>query len=169
VQGQYMGGGGWDAVDALYETVPETTEQVLHPDKYQAGEGPIAIELPDDLEDRIGPGWERTLDDTFGEFQTGVWLRDAGADNANEAAAGWGGDRVVVLEDGGDNWAAILATEWDSKADADEFQASAGPVVDKLADPAALLKGGTDTARWVVVASSDDVLDAISQSLGLSD
>jgi hypothetical protein len=169
VQGQYMGGGGWDAVDALYETVPETTEQVLHPDKYQAGEGPIAIELPDDFEDRIGPGWERTLDDTFGEFQTGVWLRDAGAENASEAAAGWGGDRVIVLEDGSDNWAAILATEWDSQADAEEFDASAGPVVDELADAAALLKGGTDTARWVVVASSDDVLDAISKSLGLSD
>ena len=167
VQGQYMNSGGWDAVDAMYDAEPETTEQVLHPDKYQAGEGPIAIEFPDAFEDRIGPGWERTLDDTFGEFQTGVWLRDAGAENATDAAAGWGGDRVIVLEDGSDNWATILATEWDSAADADEFEAAAGPVVDELADPAALLKGGTDTARWVVVASSDDVLDAVRQGLGL--
>jgi hypothetical protein len=168
VQGQYASGGGWGGIDAMYDNVPETTEQILHPEKYQAGEGPIAIELPDDLEKRIGPGFERTLDDTFGEFQTGVWLRDAGAENATDAAAGWGGDRVVVLDDG-TNWAALLATEWDSAADAAEFEASAGPVVGALADPAVLLKGGgSDTARWVVVASSDDVLRAVGQALGLA-
>jgi hypothetical protein len=166
VQGQYAAG-GWDAVDAIYDKVPETTEQVLHPDKYQAGEAAVEIDVPDDLQDRIGPGWERTLDDTFGEFQTGVWLRDAGAENATDAAAGWGGDRVIVLEDG-DNWAVLVGTEWDSAADAEEFEAAAGPIVDGLTDPAALLHGGTDTARWVVVASSDDVVEAIGQSLGLS-
>ena len=165
VQGQY-GAGGWDAVDAMYESVPETTEQVLHPEKYEAGEDAIAIELPDDLEERIGPGFERTLDDTFGEFQTGVWLEDAGAANATEAAAGWGGDRVVVLDDG-TNWAVLLATEWDSPDEAAEFEAAAGPAVDALSDPAALLKGGTDTARWVVTASSDDVLEAVTAALGL--
>jgi len=169
VQGQYAGGGGWAGIDAMYDNVPETTEQILHPEKYEAREGPIAIELPDDLEERIGPGFERTLDDTFGEFQTGVWLRDAGAENATDAAAGWGGDRVIVLDDG-TNWATLLATEWDSAADAEEFEASAGPVVDALADPAALLKGGgSDMARWVVVASSNDVLDAVGQSLGLAE
>jgi hypothetical protein len=166
VQGQYTGG-GWNAVDAMYDKVPETTEQILHPDKYQAGEAPIRIDVPDDFEERIGPGWERTLDDTFGEFQMGVWLRDAGADNATDAAAGWGGDRVIVLEDG-DNWAVLLGTDWDSAADAEEFEASAAPIVDGLADPAALLHGGSDTARWVAVASSDDVLEAVGQSLGLS-
>jgi len=165
VQGQY-GAGGWDAVDAMYESVPETTEQVLHPEKYEAREDAIAIELPDDLEERIGPGFERTLDDTFGEFQTGVWLEDAGAANATEAAAGWGGDRVVVLDDG-TNWAVLLATEWDSPDEAAEFEAAAGPAVDALSDPAALLKGGTDTARWVVTASSDDVLEAVTTALGL--
>ena len=165
VQGQY-GAGGWDAVDAMYESVPETTEQVLHPEKYEAGEDAIVIDLPEDLEERIGPGFERTLDDTFGEFQTGVWLREAGAANATDAAAGWGGDRVVVLDDG-TNWAAILGTEWDSAADAAEFEAAAGPAVDALSDPAALLRGGTDTARWVVAASSDDVLEAVRTALGL--
>ena len=165
VQGQY-GAGGWDAGDAMYESVPETTEQVLHPEKYEAGEDAIAIELPDDLEERIGPGFERTLDDTFGEFQTRVWLEDAGAANATEAAAGWGGDRVVVLDDG-TNWAVLLATEWDSPDEAAEFEAAAGPAVDALSDPAALLKGGTETARWLVTASSDDVLEAVSTALGL--
>ena len=167
-QSQYIGGGGWAGVDALYANVPETTEQILHPEKYQAGEGPVEIEVPEDFTTRIGPDWDLALDDTFGEFQTSVWLRDAGAANATEAAAGWGGDRVLVLEGPGDAWATVLATEWDSAADAAEFEASAGPVVDALDNPAALLPGGTDTGRWVVVASNDDVLEAVAGSLGLA-
>jgi hypothetical protein len=167
-QGQYMDGGGWAGVDALYDNVPETTEQILHPEKYQAGEGPIEIDVPEDLATRIGPDWELALDDTFGEFQTGVWLRDADATNADDAAAGWGGDRVIVLDGPGDAWATLLATEWDTAADAAEFEASAGPVVEALDDTAALLPGGTDTTRWVVVASDDDVLEAVSGALGLA-
>ena len=104
-QGQYISGGGWAGVDALYDNVPETTEQILHPEKYQAGEGPVEIDVPDDFAARIGPDWKLALDDTFGEFQTGVWLRDADAANATEAAAGWGGDRVLVLDGPGDAWA----------------------------------------------------------------
>ena len=167
-QGQYISGGGWAGVDALYADVPETTEQILHPEKYQAGEGPVVIDVPDDLAARIGPDWNLALDDTFGEFQTGVWLRDADAANATEAAAGWGGDRVLVLDGPGDAWATVLATEWDTAADAAEFEASAGPAVEALDDPAALLPGGTDTGRWVVVGSNDDVLEAVAGALGLA-
>jgi hypothetical protein len=168
-QGQYISGGGWAGVDALYADVPETTEQILHPEKYQAGEGPVEIEFPDDFAARIGPDWDLALDDTFGEFQTGVWLRDAGAANVDDAAAGWGGDRVIVLDGPGDAWAVLLASEWDTAADAAEFEASAGPAVEALANPSALLPGGTDTSRWVVVASNDDVLEAVVGALGLTD
>ena len=167
-QGQFISGGGWAGVDALYADLPETTEQILHPEKYQAGESPVVIDVPDDLAARIGPDWNLALDDTFGEFQTGVWLRDADAAKATEAAAGWGGDRVLVLDGPGDAWATVLATEWDSAADAAEFEASAGPAVEALDDPAALLPGGTDTSRWVVVGSDDDVLEAVEGALGLA-
>jgi hypothetical protein len=168
-QGQYISGGGWAGVDALYANVPETTEQILHPEKYRAGEGPVEIRVPDDLTAQIGPDWKLALDDTFGEFQTGVWLRDAGAANATDAAAGWGGDRVLVLDGPGDAWATVLASEWDTAADAAEFEAAAGPLVEALDDPAALLPGGTDTGRWVVVASNDEVLKAVTGGLGLAE
>ena len=167
-QGQYISGGGWAGVDALYDNVPETTEQILHPEKYQAGEGPIKVEVPDDLTARIGPDWTLALDDTFGEFQTGVWLRDAEAANATDAATGWGGDRVLVLDGPGDAWATVLATAWDTAADAAEFEESAGPVVEALDNPAALLPGATDTGRWVVVASDDAVLGSVAGALGLA-
>ena len=39
--------GGWDAVNAAFATPPASTEQILHPDKYLAGEAPVAVTLPD--------------------------------------------------------------------------------------------------------------------------
>ena len=169
VQGQYAGGGGWAGVDAMYAAVPETTEQVLHPEKYQAKEGPIEIAVPEDLEERIGPDWERALDDTFGEFQMGIWLRELGADGATEAAAGWGGDRVLVLNGPDESWAAVLGTAWDSDEEAEEFEAAATQGVEALGDPAALLAGETGSERWVVVGSDDATMRAVADALGLAD
>src|SRR5690606_2769545 len=33
--------GGWDAVDAVWQNPPSTSEQILHPEKYVDGEGAI--------------------------------------------------------------------------------------------------------------------------------
>ena len=49
--------GGWAAVDALYAKPPASTEQVLHPEKYAAGEAPIKVAFPADLAKRLGTGW----------------------------------------------------------------------------------------------------------------
>ena len=46
--------GGWPAVDAFFKTMPESTEQILHPDKYTAHETPVKVELPADLATRLG-------------------------------------------------------------------------------------------------------------------
>jgi hypothetical protein len=167
VQGQFING-GWDAVDALYAGVPESTEQILHPDKYAAHEAPIEIDLPDDLAERIGPGWNVSLEDTFGEFQLGIWLREAGISQGNTVAEGWGGDRVAVLEGPDGAWAVLLATEWDSSADATEFEAAAEVAVETLDDDARLLPGAGGAERWIVVASDSDVLGAVAGALGLA-
>ena len=42
VQGQY-GQGDWAAVDAMYDRMPESTEQILHPEKYQSNEKPLDV------------------------------------------------------------------------------------------------------------------------------
>ena len=79
--------------------MPESTEQILHPEKYAANEAPVAVTLPADLATQLGTGWTVPLTDTFGEFQTAIWLRGAGVDEpaASDAAAGWGGDRLAVI------------------------------------------------------------------------
>ncbi len=77
--------------------MPESTEQILHPEKYTAKEAPVAVTLPADLATRLGTGWTVPLMDTFGEFQTGIWLREGGVDDRPRrpmprragAATGW--------------------------------------------------------------------------------
>ena len=64
--------GGWDAVNALYDDLPRSTEQILHPDKFKAGEEPVAVKLPATLAAEMGDGWTEAIQDTFGEFQLGV-------------------------------------------------------------------------------------------------
>jgi hypothetical protein len=89
--------GGWDAVNALFASPPATTEQVLHPDKYFAGEGPkLARSI--DLGDYIGDGWRLVGADSFGEFELYTYLVAAGieSEEANGLAAGWDGGEISL-------------------------------------------------------------------------
>ncbi len=163
--------GGWEAVDAAYAQPPASTEQILHPEKYATGEKPIAVRLPGDLATRLGAGWKVALEDGFGEFQLGIWLRGnttIGIGGANQAAAGWGGDRAVLLNGPDGTWGVVLRTAWDTDADAAEFEAAAGSLVDGLASPGALLPGTGGTERWVLIASDEPTLNRLSGVLGLA-
>ena len=163
--------GGWTAIDDAYTTPPASTEQILHPEKYAGHEAPIVVTLPKDLASRLGAGWSVALEDTFGEFQFGVWLRgniSGGAAAANEAAAGWGGDRVAVLNGPNGAWGVVLRSVWDTATDATQFETAAMPLVDKLSSPAALLPGAGGTERWVVIGSNDATLNALAGVLGLA-
>ena len=67
--------GPWSAVDALWTDPPTSTEQVLHPEKYEACEAPISVEvatLPD------LPGFGRpAASDVAGELMVRSWLASA--------------------------------------------------------------------------------------------
>lgn len=91
--------GGYATVDAAYKKLPASTEQILHPGASAGGLVPIKIAVPTDLAARFGPGWTSEAQDTFGELQTRVWLREGGVagDVARIAADGWGGDRLTIL------------------------------------------------------------------------
>ena len=88
-------GGGWDLVDFAYQRrLPATTEQILHPEKYLEDEGALPVpDIPGP-----GPDWEEVDKGTVGEFFTRELLRqDADKIGADEAAAGWGGDRYRLF------------------------------------------------------------------------
>lgn len=82
--------GGLEAVDAAFRDPPTTTEQILHPEVYLAGEGaqPAAIEVDP------GQGWTDDVSYTFGEFDVDHLLRPLGAEIGADAAEGWGGGMV---------------------------------------------------------------------------
>jgi hypothetical protein len=161
--------GGWPAVNAYFKAMPESTEQILHPEKYTAHEAPVKVALPADLATRLGSGWTVPSQDTLGEFQLGVWLRESGvaADAATTAAAGWGGDRLAVMQGPGGAWAVAMQTEWDTAADADEFETAAKTAIKKAGGVAKVFHGAGKTV-WVVVASDDTTLAHVDGALGLA-
>ena len=162
--------GGWPAVDALYTRPPASTEQVLHPEKYTAGEAPIAVAYPKDLAARLGTGWSVAMEDTLGEFQLGVWLESTGkvpSATATAAAQGWGGDRVVLVENG-DRTGAVIDTRWDTPADAAEFAAAARTTLDAIGGANAMIAvDGTDRVT-LFLATDDATISALASALGLA-
>jgi hypothetical protein len=172
VLGAY-GAGQYAAVDRLFANPPDSTAQVLHPDKLAARPKPVAVTIPTDLATRLGTGWSIGLQDTLGELQLGILLRDGGGVDqatASTAAAGWAGDRVAWLEGPGGANAAVLDTVWDTPGDGMEFAVAGASVVAKLratGRSAAVLTPGP--GRVVVISASNDVtLARISAALGLA-
>ena len=151
--------GSWKAVDALYAAMPLSTEQILHPDKYRAGEKPVVVKLPATLAKNMGKGWSEAIQDTFGEFQLGVWLRESGtrAGDAATAAAGWGGDRLAVLKGPSDAWAVVLHSTWDTADDAAAFRQAAADAVTNGDHQGAVITDGKDIT--IVFASAADILE----------
>jgi hypothetical protein len=166
VQGAQLQG-GWAAVDAFYDRMPASTEQILHPEAYESDEQPVDVDLPDDLAAQLGDGWSVPLEDTFGELQLGIWLRESGiaADIASTATTGWGGDRLAVAEGPGNVWGVVLETAWDSPTDADEFADAAQTAVDGLSN-AARISAPADGTVTILVASDEETLLALDVIFG---
>ncbi|MBN1658170.1 MAG: hypothetical protein JXA93_07195 [Anaerolineae bacterium] len=115
--------GGWAAVDAVYLAPPVSTEQILHPEKYLAGDEPEVMSLPP-LTDTLGSGWTLVDADSLGEFQTQLYLAGFVDDQtATMAAGGWDGDRYAVYARG-DEDVLLFVTAWDSEQDVQEFVAA---------------------------------------------
>ena len=162
--------GGWPAVDAYYSAMPESTEQILHKDKYTAGEAPVTVALPETLATDLGAGWSVPLEDTFGEFQTGIWLREGGVAKAaaDAAAAGWGGDRLAVLEGPDGAWAVAMQTAWDTPTDAEAFDAAARTALERAGGPGQVLTTEDERVRWVLVADAAGTLTKVAGALDLA-
>lgn len=112
----------WSAIDEIYRHPPESTEQILHPEKYFARERPVVVTDTALPAGKAG-GWKVIRKEVLGEYQTRLWLETRlDAMQAKQASQGWGGDRLVAYEPtpGGPLVLVALST-WDSEADANEF------------------------------------------------
>lgn len=113
--------GSWPAVDAALEDPPTSTEQIMHPEKYMttARDEPVAVDLPD-LANTLGRGWIWSYGDALGEWDLGVLLEENGVADGAALSEGWGGSWFDLYQNG-DQAVTVLATVWDSDADAQAF------------------------------------------------
>jgi hypothetical protein len=114
---RYLGGG--KAVRSALQRFPETTEQLLHIDKFLEREAALPVGLPS----RIG---ELRLDtaETFGELDLQNLLRAIGVPNATGVATGWGGGRIGLYVSPRGDAVAALVFRWDTLEDAAEWRAA---------------------------------------------
>lgn len=115
--------GGWQQVDAVYKYPPDSTEQILHPDKYVNRDEPTTVTLPP-LAPALGADWKRVDQNQLGEFQTRILLEAGGSTAAATAAAqGWDGDSFALWASGSRE-VLVWQTVWDSSQDTSEFVAA---------------------------------------------
>jgi len=123
--------GKWQMINPAYETLPQTTEQILHPEKYQVREAAKPVEIPD-LQVVLGESWRLLASDTLGELGTEIvlgysfnGLTRIDLEIAKQAAAGWGGDHYQMYYKGTTNGRVLAAAwTWDTRTDADQFWAA---------------------------------------------
>ena len=112
----------WQALDTSYITLPASTEQIMHPERFLARDNPVKIDIPD-LAGSLEPNWKKADADVNGEFGYLVTLAEfIPKRTARTAAEGWGGDRYSLYENK-TTGALMLAqyTTWDTESDAREF------------------------------------------------
>ena len=145
--------GGAEAMRAAWRRPPESTEQVLHPEKFFAGEPPRitspACSPP--------PGARLISEGVLGE----LLLRTLLEEGAEVAAAGWGGDGFLLWDVGG-RTALAWRSEWDSTRDAVEFHQALGARFARHRGPAVQhgewdVYGGADPWRFAVRRKGDGV------------
>jgi hypothetical protein len=142
--------GGWEMVSHAFTKLPQSSEQILHADKYFTYEAPQKIALPD-FKPVLGPTWKRIDYDVNGEWGCYLVLDEYLNDaiESKQAAAGWAGDRFALYEGAkpGELFVAQL-TSWDTPNDAKEFfDAYAKRTVKRYAD-AKEVKNTGERIEW---------------------
>lgn len=184
--------GGWQAVDALFEDPPWTTEQILHPEKYENRED-ARDSRPVELEDALDGSWDQADRFPFGEFDVYNYLATILNDesSARIAADGWGSGWLTIYaqdlsesasEDVPAPGAIVhIYVDWDTADEFDEFLAIYGEVLRTIAGDTWESAGDDGPVRWdaenefgllawdednmsvdIVISSTEDAREAIA-------
>jgi hypothetical protein len=157
-------------ITGVFEELPTTTEQILHPDKYLSGELARPVFLTT-LSTDLGGTWELKGRANFGEFGVqNILLTGLPNDReqVQQAAAGWGGDSFFFY--GNDDGAQLLhlETRWDSQTDAREFfETLVASIVARgggegLAEGASRYRAAIGDVIWSTTVASDRVTLLVS-------
>jgi hypothetical protein len=111
--------GGQAQLDRAFEEPPTTSEQVVDPDAYLAGEARVDVPVPDVPGEVVDEG-------VLGEVLLVLVLSDElGQERARAAADGWGGDWGVAWRDG-DRSCTSFTVVGDDAAETDELAGALG-------------------------------------------
>jgi len=164
-------------INRAFEAPPESTEQLLHPDKYWVAaqhDAPRVLTLPDQSE-RLGKDWKLGVSGSLGELTlavlTGAGSLDPRSPDAarperwtSRGASGWGGDRYQLYVGPGGKTATALVTAWDSPAEAAEFEASLTAAAPKVrvrrGDVVVLVAAAAGVDAEALAAASADAVTA---------
>jgi len=119
---------GWPGVSQAYFQLPESTEQILHPEKYFSGEQPIVVPGVS-LETVLGAEWASIESNTLGEWLTYLILgyganpkAQLNEGDAVRASDGWGGDHYQVYYNAESKETVLVVHwKWDQPSDMNEF------------------------------------------------
>ena len=104
---------GWAGVDAVWRDPPVTTEQLLHPEKFERRERAESVPLP---AARAGGPSAVMYRDVLGEQSLRLLFEEWMPRRiAAESASAWAGDRVVVFQSG-ERFALVWHVRWDDQA-----------------------------------------------------
>ncbi len=137
---------GWAGVDETWGDPPQSSEQILHPERYPA-DAPVLVTLPA-LTTTLGTGWRMRQEDTLGEFMLRQHLATRlDEETVGEAATGWGGDQYAffVNEERGEVLLALLLY-WDDEEEADEFVRAYQTYAEERYGPVG--EGGREEGLW---------------------
>jgi hypothetical protein len=145
--------GGTAALASALRVFPQTTEQLLHVDKFLERERALAVRLPGQVGDL-----KLTTAETFGELDLRSLLQAFGVKGSATIADGWGGGRLALYTSPAGQTVAALALRWDSLDDAAEWR-NAGPAYVAAAFPGAAARDCPPLDRcwssaWTVAAGS---------------
>ena len=118
--------GDWEAVNLAYADPPQSTSEILHPDKC-VGQGESGKVVISDLGEHgmLGQweeGWAEYDRDVLGEFGLKAWLETyVDSESAVNAAQGWYDDTYVYYKNDIGETLLISRSNWDSEEDAKEF------------------------------------------------
>ena len=125
----YIGGSGFvyrlwqaeplDRPAPLGRWLPQSTEQVLHPeDRFlRTRDEPTELRF-----DSVPSGWTVLRENTLGQLETGLLLEQHLGGQARAGARGWDGDRYRMLEGEAGERALIWFSVWDDSTSAGGFR-----------------------------------------------
>ena len=152
--------GGFDAVAYAWGNIPQSTEQIIHPDRFLGDDFPQEVTIPP-LTDTLGADWVLVDQDVMGEAMLRFYLKQQlNEDQVETAATGWGGDQYAVYQNTEtDELVMVLRQVWDTEDDSIEFAALYPNYPSRLFDAESIIQPNGSECWY-----SEDELICLSQN-----